>query len=205
MSDSQQNQPAHRSQLHMKRGLDALPELVIPSGYSLRHFTADDGPAWAALLEANGDIESWDAARAEPYFAADSHMPLEGAFFITSGHEPVATAQLHLKTDGPYAPTPEMGWVAVVPQHQGHGLAAVVCLAVMHYAAAAGSEQIFLLTDDRRLPAIWTYLKLGFTPWLTDATHAGRWDAVHAALAQHRRNETAQPAAPAPATREGSD
>src|SRR4051812_33137397 len=107
MSDPQQNQPAHQSQLHMKHGLDALPELVVPSGYSLRHFTPDDGPAWATLLDANGDLESWDAARAVPYFAADSRMPLEGAFFITSGHEPVATAQLHLKTDGPYAPIPE--------------------------------------------------------------------------------------------------
>lgn len=190
MSDPQQEQPVQQEQLVMKCVLDMLPELVVPTGYSLRHFTPDDAEAWARLLDANTELGEWDAVRAVPYFAADSPMPLEGAFFAMCGPEPVATAQLHLKSDGPFAPTPELGWVAVVPQHQGHGLAAIVCLAVLHYAAAAGHQQIFLLTDDHRLAAIWTYMKLGFGPWITDGTQAARWDAVHAALDQRRQQQT---------------
>ncbi len=175
------------SQLHMKRSLTALPELDVPPGYVLKHFKPDDAAAWAALMHRNGELGEWDISKAAPYFAADSRMPLEGAFFITMGGEPVATAQLHLMPDGPYVPIPELGWVAVVPAHQGHGLATVVCLAVMRYAAAAGHHEIFLRTDDPRLPAIWTYLKLGFEPWITDTSHPGRWQTVREHLARGRR------------------
>ncbi len=167
-------------QLHMKRMLDVLPALAVPAGYNLRHFTPDDAQAWAALLDRNGELGVWDTARAAPYFAAGSPMPLEGAFFVTSGAEPVATAQLHLKPDRPSVP--DLGWVAVAHQHQGRGLAAVASVAVMQYAASAGHQEILLLTDDHRLAAIWTYLKLGFTPSLIDGSHAARWDAVQTAL-----------------------
>lgn len=182
MSDPQLAIP----QLQMKRVLSMLPEVVVPAGYRLRHFTPDDGEAWAGLLSENGELGAWDAARSAPYFTDDSHMALEGAFLITKGSQPVATAQLHLTPAGRFAPLPEMGWVAVSPRHQGHGLAAVVCLAVMHHAASTGHQEIFLKTDDHRLPAIWTYLKLGFSPWLTDVSHAARWDTVCAALDRHR-------------------
>ena len=177
---------AQLPQLHMKRMLSGLPPLVVPAGYALRHFEPRDASAWAALLARNGELGEWSIDKAEPYFAAGSHMPLEGAFFITAGGEPVATAQLHLKPDGPYAPVPELGWVAVDPAHQGYGLAAVASVAVMHYAASTSHREIFLLTDDHRLPAIWTYLKLGFEPWITDASHPDRWRLVREKLEERR-------------------
>jgi mycothiol synthase len=171
----------------MKRSLSDLPPLRVPAGYALRHFEPGDAAAWAALMARNGELGGWNLAKAEPYFAADGRMPLAGAFFITAGGMPVATAQLHLKPDGSYAPIPELGWVAVDPAHQGHGLGAVASLAVMHYAASLGHGAIFLLTDDWRLAAIRTYLELGFELWLTDASHADRWRKVHDGLDVWRR------------------
>jgi len=170
----------------MTRVLSAIPELVVPASYRLRHFKPGDVEAWAALLAENGGFGTWSVDTAATFFAADSRMRLEGAFFLMRGDEPVATAQLHLKPDDPSVPGPELGLVAVVPRFQGHGHAAVVSLAVMHYAASAGHQSIYLLTDDYRLAAIRTYLKLGFVPWLTDASHAARWDAVRAVLDQHQ-------------------
>jgi mycothiol synthase len=140
----------------------------------------------------NGELGAWDIARAEPYFAEDSHMPLAGAFFLTAGDSPVATAQFHRKPDGQYAGIAELGWVAVDPAHQGRGLAMVVNLAVMHYAASLGYDEIFLNTDDWRLPAIRTYLKLGFEPWLTDPSHAERWRTIYEALAARQGRGGAQ-------------
>ncbi len=171
----------------MKRSLADLPEVVVPSGYALRHFEPGDAAAWAALLDRNGELGEWNADRAAPYFASDSRMPLAGAFFVTAGGQPVATAQLHLKPDGPYAPVPELGWVAVDPAHQGQRLASVACLAVMRHAATMGHREIFLLTDDNRLPAIWTYLKLGFEPWIADASHPERWRTVQEKLDRQRK------------------
>jgi mycothiol synthase len=171
----------------MKRSLSDLPLLDVSPEYALRHFMPGDAHGWAALMARNGELGEWDIARAEPYFAAESRMPLEGAFFITVGDTPVATAQLHLKPEGPYAPTPELGWVAVDPAHRGQALGAVACLAVMRYAASHGYGEIFLLTDDWRLPAIRTYLKLGFEPWLADVSHPDRWRRIFEELDLWRR------------------
>ncbi len=178
-------------QLHMKRSLAGLPPLVVPDGYDLRHFERGDADAWAGLMARNTELGDWDRSKASPYFAPDSRMPLEGAFFVTSNSAPVATAQLHLKPEGQYAPIPELGWVAVDPVHKGRALAAVACLAVMHYATSQGHREIFLLTDDWRLPAVWTYLKLGFEPWITDASHPERWRTVREAVEEYQMGRRA--------------
>ncbi len=172
-------------QLHMRHDLRGLPDLAIPAGYALRALTHDDLAAWADLLDRNGELGEWSAERARPFFSEGSRMPLEGSCFVTWGSEPVATAQLHQHPDGPYAPTPELGWVAVDPAHRGRGLGYVACLAVLRYAASKGYEEVFLLTDDHRLPAIRTYLRLGFRPWMYDATAGGRWAVVLEELAAH--------------------
>ena len=38
--------------------------------------------------------------------------------------------------------------------------------------------RIFLGTEDFRLPAIYTYLKLGFEPWNYDPRTAERWQGI---------------------------
>ena len=174
-------------QLRMRRSLDALLALKVPPGYQLRHFEPGDEAAWANLMARNGQLGTWTVETAQPYFAAGSRMPLEGAFFVTAADVPVATAQLHLKPDAENAPVPELGWVAVDPAHSGHGLASVASVAVLRYAASTGHTAIYLLTDDWRLPAVWSYLKLGFEPWMTDPSHPERWQVVHEQLNQFRK------------------
>jgi mycothiol synthase len=80
----------------------------------------------------------------------------------------------------------------------------LVSLAVLHYLRERGFRAADLSTDDRRLPAIRTYLALGFVPvYLTDEErfddHEARWSAIFAlllspAVATHT-------AAPSPGTR----
>lgn len=172
-------------QLHMRRVLASLPELALPPEYRLRTFGPDDAAPWVGLLSENGELGEWSLERAAPYFAADRRMVLDGSFFVTHDGEPVATAQLHLHLDA-YAPLPELGWVAASPRHRGHGLGYVVCLAVLRYAASAGHREIFLRTDDFRLPAIRTYLKLGFEPWLFDLSAPDRWREIYQKLGMRR-------------------
>src|SRR5688572_8746844 len=151
-------------QLHMRRHLNDLPPVQIPVDYALRNLTENDVDAWRRLLARTGDLGEWTYERGARYFEPDGRMPLEGAVFLTQSGEPVATAQLHLRPDEPYAGLAELGWVAVDREHRGQGLAKVVCLAVMH-AAARDHQEIFLRADDHRLAAIRTYLSLGFEPW----------------------------------------
>ncbi|HOQ30035.1 MAG TPA: GNAT family N-acetyltransferase, partial [Armatimonadota bacterium] len=64
------------------------------------------------------------------------------------------------------------------PAHQGHRLAFHVCLAVLRYMRDRGFQETYLLTDDFRLPAIKTYLRLGFEPEIADPSHPARWQRI---------------------------
>jgi mycothiol synthase len=166
-------------QLHMRRELGELPDLIVPEGVELRSMTPDDLEAWRSLLAGNGELGEWSLDRARALFTPGSPMPLEGSFLATVGGRPAATAQLHLHDGGdPYAPVPELGWVAALPAFQGHRLGRLVCLAVLRHAAGLGHRRVFLRTDDHRLPAIRTYLRLGFEPWMYDPTAPERWRAL---------------------------
>ena len=171
-----------RPQLRMRRALRDLPKLALPAGYTLRCFGPDDVERWVDLLNANGELQTWTAEHAAPYFAPDSTMPLAGSFFVEQDGVAVATAQLHLHPSGPFAPLPELGWVAAHPAHRGRGVGSAVCLAVLHHAQQDEHQQIFLRTDDHRLPAIRTYLGMGFEPWSIDETADERWRAVMARI-----------------------
>lgn len=171
-----------RPQLRMRRALRDLPKLALPAGYTLRCFGPDDVERWVDLLNANGELQTWTAEHAAPYFAPDSTMPLAGSFFVEQDGVAVATAQLHLHPSGPFAPLPELGWVAAHPAHRGRGVGSAVCLAVLHHAQQDEHQQIFLRTDDHRLPAIRTYLRLGFRPWPQDSDTAARWEAIRMTL-----------------------
>jgi RimJ/RimL family protein N-acetyltransferase len=136
----------------MKHRLTGLPDLLVPVGYALRSMRPGELPAWVALLNRNAELGEWDLERAGGIFRGGERVPWEGCFFVTREDEPVATAQLTLHHEGRYAPMPELGWVAVSPEHRGNGLGSVATLAVLHHAAAAGYQEMFLLTDDHRLP-----------------------------------------------------
>lgn len=172
---------APKPQLHMRRELAGLPELVLPAGVELRPMGPADAEAWVELMNANGELGEWSAERAAPIFEGGK-AELGRSFVACQGGRLLATAQLNPHVDDRHAPTPELGWVAAAPEARGRGLGRLVCLAVMRAAAGAGHAAIFLRTDDHRQPAIRTYLGLGFEPWLTiEPSTAERWRAVQGA------------------------
>jgi len=170
----------------MRHTVERLPELSVPAGYQLRPLAPGDIDAWVTLLNDNAELGEWSHERALRYFGPHTSVALEDSFFVTFDNTPVATAQLDLRSDNEYAPLAELGWVAASPEHRGKGLGYVVCLAVLQRAAAR-NLQVFLRTDDHRYPAIATYLRLGFEPWLRDPTSAARWQWVRRAMGAHAR------------------
>ena len=96
-----------------------------------------------------------------------------------------AVAQHHATEQDPFGG--ELGWVAGDPEHKGRGLGLAVCAAVTARFIQAGYRRIYLWTDDWRLPALKTYLKLGYEPVFYKEDMAERWQEVFANLGWNRK------------------
>ncbi|MBA3707997.1 MAG: GNAT family N-acetyltransferase [Planctomycetes bacterium] len=174
--------PVPLPQLRMRRSLiTTLPAVGLPPGYAVRQFAAGDEERWAALLHGTRQLGDWDGTRVRDLLA---QRPPEAIVFIVAGESLVATALAN--PPNAKEPSSELGWVAVSPDHQGKRLGFAVCAAVMEVMRGNGRPQCFLLTDDWRLPAISTYVRLGFEPECVHESHGARWNEVRRQLHPRR-------------------
>jgi mycothiol synthase len=126
-----------------------------------------------------GAIGVWDAGSTARLFLGDPGVTEDGIFVLTEGEDYVATA-----TDKWLAET-GVGYlhmVAVAPPYRGRGLGRCISLTALRHMRGRGCHQAVLDTDDFRLPAIRTYLSLGFMPEMLETDHADRWAAISAEL-----------------------
>ena len=175
-----------RGQLHMiwpKERLDHPPEVRVPDGYGLRQFRPQDADAYVRLMQEVG-FDGWDHDRLER--VRKSILP--GGFFIvehTPGGDLAATAMATHNPSELHPQGGELGWVAADPEHRGKRLGRTVCAAVTRRFIEAGYREIYLKTDDWRLPAIQTYLRLGYQPLFYAEDMAERWREVRRQLSSN--------------------
>ncbi|MFP3902936.1 MAG: GNAT family N-acetyltransferase [Armatimonadota bacterium] len=175
-----QNTP-QKPQLTMKRpDLKNLPELQLPEGYQLRTFQSGDERAWENIVADAFDREVPRGQFGTRIGAHDAFQP-ERLFFICHKGEAVATATAwYMEKWGEN--TGYVHMVGVKPGHRGKRLGYQVSLAVLHRLRDEGFEEAVLTTDDFRLPAIKTYLNLGFEPVLVHENQRKRWREVFEVL-----------------------
>jgi mycothiol synthase len=159
------------------RGLATLQAPRLPPGYDLRTFQPGDEEAWIALLN-TGDFGEWDRVRLDRMLAGErASIPHDGIFFATHQGQSVGAACTFL-----YPDAAELGWVVVHPDHRGYGLSLQLCRAVLAFSQARGYDYVYLKTEDFRLAAIKTYLRVGFEPEMVDPAHPAWWAAARHAL-----------------------
>lgn len=179
------NELPTKPQLAMVRvDLDDLPAVELPDGYSIRSYRPGDAAAWCEII-----TESFGGKRELSHFEgtmrADFPFRPERILFVTHGDELVATASAWCKPDWDV----EAGYIHMVgcrPSHAGKGLGYAVSLAVLHRHVEDGRKRACLHTDDFRVPALKTYLRLGFVPRLVHENQRERW---RAALENLGRND----------------
>jgi mycothiol synthase len=124
-----------------------------------------------------GDV--WTSERAlEVLINADD---VKTTYVIEHNREIVATASARLLPQM-YPNAGYVHYVAASPNHAGKKLGYLVSLATLYEFVRLGCTSAVLDTDDFRLPAVKTYLNLGFVPYHTDDTHAERWSTVESNL-----------------------
>lgn len=150
------------------------PKVKLPDNYSIRTFRKGDESAYAELLN-NKDLGYWTVERLDSILS--NPLSPEGIYFVTHGEDLVATACAQDRSyDGKRVG--EVGWVAGEPSHKGKGIGMAVCSAVVNFLLDHGYEDIYLLTDHWRYPALKTYLKLGFEPRIDGADDRYLWQKI---------------------------
>jgi mycothiol synthase len=174
-------------QLFMRRSeLTSLPELPSPpEGYLLRAAGPEDAEGIAAVM-ASAFGPEWTAERVRQ--ALLDAPDVKETYVVTQADAPVATASARLVPER-YPVSGYLHWVGTHAEHRGKRLGALVSLAALHYFRAAGCHDAILETDPPRLPAIRTYLNLGFAPEIVDPAHEEVWREVTARLAEWRSGQ----------------
>jgi mycothiol synthase len=150
--------------------------------YALRAAVpADHGQLAELLSEAYGD--RWDEKRVAAEFSPGNGV--EATYLVVSPMGVVATAAARRLPDR-YPEAGYVHYVAVRLSDRGRRLGEVVTRRVLVHFAAEGLNQAVLETDDFRLPAVRTYLRLGFVPEARTPGEARRWSKVLRNLAAHR-------------------
>ena len=151
-------------------------EISPPPGYTLRLYRAGDEARFFELMRVAG-WEEWDDDKLQPWMA--KIIP-DGWFMVVhkDNDEIVCTAMALHNYKGIYPFWGELGWLAGDPNHAGRGLGLVVSAMVTTRLMEAGYRNIQLFTEDHRLPAIKTYLKLGYIPSLYLEGMPNRWKVI---------------------------
>ncbi len=167
-----------KSQLLMRFPAPRLARLVPPEppeGFRLRPCRPGDDAMYLRLMHSAGFAwtpESVAACRA-------AALP-GGIWFVTRAADdlPVATAMANRNPPAPCREGGELGWVAADPEFRGRRLGEVVCARILCFFREAGYRDVYLLTDDFRLPALVTYLRSGWEPVPGCDDDRRRWEAV---------------------------
>ncbi|MBN1202806.1 MAG: GNAT family N-acetyltransferase [Anaerolineae bacterium] len=173
------NESKSRTQLQMvwpEHLLRAPLPVRLPPGYTLRTYRQGDEPRFYAIMELAG-FTGWDDRRLRPWRSRILPAGWFMAVHEASG-EIAATAMALRNPSDQLPPGGELGWVACDPAHTGQGLGMVVSAAVTARLIDAGYRDIRLYTEDWRLPALKTYLKLGYIPFLYAPDMPGRWQVI---------------------------
>jgi len=168
-----------KKQLQMlwpKDRLNTPPAWSLPEGYTLRTYREGDDEGYVRLMKLAG-FTTWDRHKIQDVLK--KCLPWGLFFIVHKGTDAIVATSVAIHNPIEHHPFGgELGWVAVDPAHRGKGLGYIVCAAVTKRFLHAGYEDIYLRTDDFRLPAINTYLKLGWVPFLCTPDMKERWQTV---------------------------
>ena len=156
--------------------LDACPTVQLPPGYRVRPYQDGDEPRFFTVMELAG-WPGWDADRLGPW---QQRLLPQSWFMVVheDSHELVATG-MALKDCCEFGQQGgEIGWIAVDPAHRGQGLGFAISAAATRRLIQEGYRHIHLYTEDWRLAALKTYLKLGYIPLLYAPDMMERWRSV---------------------------
>lgn len=164
-----------------KTPLTNLPEVSLPHGYMIRPIAIEEGYLWEQVMDqsyGNFAAGTFQKIMVENY----DYDPERVRIMFDENCQPCATAtswRQHYRWGSGIG---YVLFVGVAKPYQGHGLGYQITLHVLHDFVNHGFHSAILETDDYRLPALKTYLKLGFLPRIVHPQQYKQWETIFASL-----------------------
>ena len=164
-----------------KSPLSNLPAVRLPHGYRIRPIAVEEGYLWEQVMDqsyGNYEAGTFQKIMMENY----DYDPERVRMMFDENGRPCATAtswRQHHRWG------PGIGYVlfvGVAKSYQGRGLGSQITLHVLQDFVKHGFHSAILETDDYRLPALKTYLNLGFLPRIVHPQQYEQWSAIFTAL-----------------------
>jgi len=156
--------------------LDQPPVVELPPEYMIRTYRRGDETRWYAVMALAG-WEGWDDTKLMQWLLRILPESWFMAIHRKSGEIVASALCVHDHSEQhPFGG--ELGWVASDPAHRGKGLGRAVCAAATARLIRGGYRNIHLYTEDWRLPALKTYLTLGYVPFLYIPEMEPRWQTI---------------------------
>ncbi|OQO71052.1 GNAT family N-acetyltransferase [Enterococcus villorum] len=143
-----------------------LPNVSLPDGYHFECYTLRDERSWAQIEVSVGEFETKEEGMTYfqlVFFPYQDQLQQRMLFVVTESGKKIATGTAWYKQrkDGCY---PLFHWLAVMPEHQGKGIARALTVEVLRrFQELETHGPIYLRTQTWSHPAIKLYQKLGFS------------------------------------------
>lgn len=152
------------------------PPVTPPPGYTIRLYQPGDEAQFYEIMHLVGWVD-WNADKLQ--FSLSRIIPSGWFMAIQEATDHIVGSAMCLHNYTQRNPFwGDLGWLACDPQHTGQGLGQVLAAAVTTRFINAGYRQFGLYTEHYRLPAIKTYLKLGYVPFIDRAETYELWESV---------------------------
>lgn len=161
------------SQLKMYKHVEPCEFEESFNGFTYRTYNGSqaDRDAWLEMCMPGALLE--EGIPFERYITENQGYCPDTMFFVLDGERPVGTATLLMREEN-------LGYVhmvAVHPEYLGRGIGGYLNRLIAAAAYKHGCVGMRLVTDEWRVPAVKSYLKIGFRPVLHEKDMEERWTA----------------------------
>lgn len=171
------------SQLKMYKYIEPCECEESFNGFTYRSYNGEqsDRDAWHEICK-DGALFDGEGNYFERYLTQQPGYRQDLVFFVLDGERPVATITILDKQikQQMYYREETIGYVhmvAVHPDYAGRGLGGYLNRIALAALYRIGCQGAYLTTDEFRVPAIKSYLRIGFRPVLSEEGMEERWTA----------------------------
>ncbi len=170
----------------LRENLTDIPAYALPAGFRFRLYHPGDEDVWTGIFS-KADVYNVTAPELfrQQFGDDDVELARRQLFLCRDDGVAIGTTTAWYDEDYKGLRWGRVHWVAIVPEHQGKGLAKPLLTAALERLVELGEERAYLTTESPRLVAINLYLKFGFVPEVKTEQDCRIWEEIRTGV----RNE----------------